>query len=71
MVSSANAPSSWMSNMKKDKRAKLVDKAIRLVWASLDTHLDYTHKEHHDSANFHKKCVREYAGLIKILSELY
>jgi hypothetical protein len=55
----------------KTKRAKKVERAIRLVWDSMDSHLAYTYKKHHDKSSFHKKCVREYAELIKILADLF
>lgn len=52
-------------------RAKRIDEAIRFTWSSLESHLQYTHEKHHDSAAFHKKCVKEYANTIKLLSDLY
>jgi hypothetical protein len=52
-------------------RAKLVDEAIEIVWGSLYSHLGYTHQKHHDNPAHHKRCVKEYSKLIKILSELY
>lgn len=59
------------------KRAMLVDEGIQLVWESLESHLKFTHQEsllnkkNGETAKFHKKCVKEYARLIQILSELY
>lgn len=55
----------------KDDRAKKIAEALRLVWGSLDSHLDFTFEKHHDSKLFHKKTVKEYAKLIKLLTELY
>lgn len=55
-------------------RAKEIDKAIRLVWSSLESHLYYTHSgdmirdEDHE---FHQKCVQEYSEILLILSKLY
>lgn len=66
------------SNIKKERIAK----AIRIVWDSLDSHLDDTFnpiypklkekkaKEHIGSQDFHRKCVREYATVIKTLADL-
>jgi hypothetical protein len=54
------------------KRAKKIEKAQKLVWASLKSHLPYTYGKTKDGTNkFHRKCVREYVELLKILSELY
>lgn len=55
----------------KRKRAVLVDRAIRLVYSSLESHLYYTHHKNHEGQKFHQQCVKEYAHLIKILSKLY
>ena len=56
-------------------KEKKIIKAIRIVWDSLDTHLDATADKRLKGGiignrNFHKKCVREYSEVIKILSEL-
>ena len=60
--------------MNKRKRAKIVGKAIREVWESLDSHIAPTYttglKKPDDNA-FHKKCVKEYADLIVLLTKLY
>lgn len=55
----------------KVERAKLVDEAIRLVWASLESHLMYTHTKDEAGYGFHKQTTKEYARLIQILTELY
>lgn len=65
-----------MEGEMKRKRAKKVVKAIEMVWSSLDSHLYFTYKRNKKARNnegtkFHQKCVREYAELIKLLSELY
>lgn len=56
-------------------KEKKIIRALRLVWDSLDSHLDDTANRRLKggivgSRQFHKKCVREYAEIIKILSEL-
>ena len=48
--------------MKKNRNKDIV-KVIRQVWSSLDSHLDYSKKD-----SFDRRCVREYAELIFILS---
>lgn len=56
------------------KRARLVERGVVLAISSLKSHLPHTHGETHESQGdneFHKKCIQEYAELIKILSELY
>jgi hypothetical protein len=55
----------------KNERAKKIEQAIRLIWESLESHLYYTHAKSSEGIRFHKRCVRDYAALIKILSELY
>ena len=59
---------------KSDFKAKEIDKAIRLAWGSLESHLIYTHSGRlirDEDREFHKKCVEEYADIIKVLSQLY
>lgn len=57
-------------------REKNIKKAIRIIWESLDSHLDWTHEVSKDPCkycggkNFHKKCVQEYAEAIKLLSDV-
>jgi len=63
--------------MKTDKtkeRAKKIEEGIRLAWDSLNSHLPYTHggrSVRGETYNFHKRCVRDYAKIISILTELY
>jgi heme-degrading monooxygenase HmoA len=64
--------------VKKKKRAKKIDEAIRLTWSSLESHLKWTHHrlpknnvDKGESNGFHRNCVKEYARTIQILSELY
>jgi len=54
-------------------REKKIERAIELIYDSLESHLPYTYgniKEVKGTKKFHKKCIREYAEIIKILSEL-
>ena len=59
----------------KYKREKKIGKAIEMVWISLESHLItpyYGRKGLFEKDNkFHQECVRDYAELIKIISELY
>lgn len=66
--------------MNKIDRAKKIDWAIRILWESLESHIKGTHTltttqkryvNEVGSSAFHKKCVDEYAAVIKILTELY
>ena len=58
------------------KEQKIVE-SINLVFDSLESHLPYTYREiekyalkRGETHAFHKKCVREYALIIKTLSDL-
>lgn len=60
--------------MNKNQRAKVIRRAIRNVWGSLDSHLEYTYKKglkKPDDNAFHKTCIKEYAQLIADLASLY
>lgn len=70
-----------------DVRAAKIRQAIKLAWGSLDSHLEWTtHRvypkkrltalekkliKENGGVIFHRKCIAEYAKLIKLLSELY
>jgi hypothetical protein len=56
---------------KKHKRERKIAKAIILTYDSLQSHLRWTYIKSTEGIGFHKKCVKEYTELIKILSELY
>jgi len=62
--------------MSKNTRKQDVPQAIRLVWDSLDSHLDSTVGRVHKrpccnkavgSPAFHKKCVQEYMEVLRVL----
>jgi hypothetical protein len=58
----------------KMERAKRIGKAIEIVYRSLESHAinPYFKKVINiKDLKFHQDCVKEYAELIKILSELY
>ena len=60
------------------KREEKIERVIRIVWDSLESHLSYTYREINknckyckkENRKFHKECVRDYAIAIKLLSEL-
>lgn len=57
------------------KRKRDIVMAIRIVYDSLETHLDDSVKNAKNwkivgSAHFQRKCVKEYAFVIKVLSDL-
>lgn len=62
-------------SVKDDRRARLVEEAILLVWSSLNSHLPYTYRKYSnakgENKQFHKKCVKEYIRIIEILKEFY
>lgn len=58
-------------------KEKGIEKAIRLIWSSLESHLEYTYikptkidLDRGETNKFHKDCIREYAEVIKILGDL-
>lgn len=61
----------------KDQRAEKVDRIIRIAFDSLKTHLPYSHtvtnkqKAFIGSTSFHRKCVKDYAKIIMLATELY
>jgi hypothetical protein len=57
--------------MKAVEKAKMIERAIKLAYDSLDSHLRYTYVKSSEGQLFHKKCVVEYAEIISILSKLY
>lgn len=56
------------------QRAETIAKAIEMVYDSLQSHLLWTHKEGQENTEgmkFHRKCVEEYAEIIKLIASLY
>lgn len=53
------------------KRKEKIERAMRLAWSSLESHLKWTYCKSAEGKIFHMHCVKEYSELIKILSELY
>lgn len=54
-----------------EREAVILAEAIRRVWDSLESHLDWTHGEEEAVTDFHKECVKEYVQLIHLLTSLY
>lgn len=61
----------YKADMNANQRARLIERAIRLAYDSLQSHLRYTYAKSSEGTAFHKKCVREYAEIISILVKLY
>ena len=53
------------------KRARAIEKSMRLVWDSLQSHLPYTHIKSAEGRDFHLKCVKEYLVILNELLKLY
>ena len=57
-----------------EQKAKSRERALRLAWSSLESHLGYTHgkKGCHtcDDKAFHRRCVKEYTELIGLIGKL-
>lgn len=61
-----------MRNPKIDARARKIDRAMRLVWWSLESHLYWTHHVSKTlDKKWEKKCVRDYCEILKLLGDLY
>lgn len=57
--------------MTKNERAKLIEKAIRDIWGSLETHLDGAYLKTPEGKKFHVECVKSYAEQIVNQTKLY
>lgn len=53
------------------KRAKAVEKIIRLAWDSLETHLKYTHLKTTEGTKFHISAIKQYVEIIDEATKLY
>lgn len=56
---------------KQDNRAKEIETIIELAYDSLRSHLPYCYKHTSEGKAFHIQCVREYARMIHLLTDLY
>lgn len=59
-----------LTKTKKD-RSELLDKIIRMIWESMESHLPFTYEKTAEGEEFHKQCVKDYAELILMLTKLY
>lgn len=57
--------------MPKPDRAREIEKAIRLAWESLESHLYWTHHKSAEGIKFHIQAVKDYVKIIQVLSNLY
>lgn len=55
----------------KTRRPKEIERAMRLAWSSLESHLPYTHGKSPEGTKFHIKCVKEYLQIMENLGNLY
>jgi hypothetical protein len=62
-----------MTEQKKSpsQRSKEIERAMKLAWSSLESHLPYTYGRSSEGTKFHIKCVKEYVQIIENLSNLY
>lgn len=56
---------------KPHQKERKIEKAMRLTFDSLQSHLRYTYIKTSEGTKFHKDCVKEYAIILSVLSELY
>lgn len=57
--------------MNSDQRAKLVEKQLRSIWDSLQSHLYFTYNKSKEGKIFHKKCVKDYSKQIEEVTKLF
>jgi hypothetical protein len=62
--------------MKKEEKFRKIGKLIIMTYKSLESHILWTYKDYIGSKSvkdrkFHIECVKEYAEMIKLLSELF
>jgi hypothetical protein len=55
---------------KKDQQRKKIEQLIRLVYFSLDTHLEWTYKKSPEGKQWHVKCSKIYLKELALLGEL-
>lgn len=57
--------------MAKIKRAKSVEKIIKLAYDSLQSHLPYTYLKTSEGQKFHKDTIKQYIDIINEAFKLY
>ena len=61
----------------KRQRAKLIERGLRLIWDSLESHLPWTYGKNKGrgkgtgTRKFHKGATGEYGELVDIFTQLY
>jgi hypothetical protein len=53
---------------------KIIEKIIKLTWSSLDSHLEWTYAKElgkGETNTFHRRCVRDYAETMYLVTQLY
>lgn len=63
-----------MKKLTKDDRAKVIGTLMKLTYSSLESHLQATYapkKKYDGGRSFQKKCVKDYAWTMFLLSRLY
>jgi len=53
------------------RRAKKVEKIIRLSYDSLESHLPYTHLKTSEGTKFHKDAILQYIEIINLAKDLW
>lgn len=54
----------------KYQRERDIEEFYRLIWSSLETHLDGMYLKTPEGRNFHKKTVKEYVRMMELLKRL-
>lgn len=49
---------------------KTIEALIRYTWSSLESHLSYMHKKSWEGKVFHRRCVKMYLEVLRLLGEL-
>lgn len=57
-------------------RDRIIERLMRLTWESLESHLKWTYAPKEDMSSketnaFHRKCVKDYAETMHLISQLY
>jgi len=63
-----------METLGKKERAEVIAKAMRDIWSSLESHLDWAanlDSPPPDDADFHAECVQSYAQTLVDIAKLY
>ena len=53
------------------RREEIAVALMRGVWDSLESHLDYCVENSTEGRAFHRRCVKDYAKMIRLASDLF